>query len=117
MRNSVRVSEQKPPGVQGFWEALHTPPNTKVWRTGAPEPQAYVLVPPARDDALRRKEDVMPEIILTFPVRRAAPQSRVWITTDNPSQALACRWMVCRKPCAGLAAHEVEEPEGRRLCA
>lgn len=59
----------------------------------------------------------MTEIILTFTVRRAVPLSCVWITTGNPSQPLSCRWMACPESCASPTAHEVDDPEGRRLCA
>ena len=59
----------------------------------------------------------MTEIILTFPVRKQAPLICVWVTTGNSSQPLACRWVAGREPSGVLAAHEVDEPEGRRLCA
>ena len=42
---------------------------------------------------MRQKEDVMTEIILTFPVRRAKVLSCVWYETGNPARPLACKWV------------------------
>lgn len=59
----------------------------------------------------------MTEIILTFPVLRAAPLSCVWIRTGNPARPLACRWIVDQESRAGNVPIPLNDPERRRLCA
>jgi hypothetical protein len=49
-------------------------------------------------DALCRKDDIMTEIILTFPVlsfpvRKATRLSRFWIETGDPAPPLVCGWI------------------------
>ena len=63
------------------------------------------------------KEEVMTEIILTFPVRRIASLSCVWIKTGDPAQPLVCTWTSRPKSGADLTATETDEPEDCRLCA
>ena len=64
-----------------------------------------------------RKEEAMAKIILTIPVRRVAPLSRVWIKTGNPAQPLVCKWISRLKSGTDLAATEADEPGNYRLCA
>ena len=59
----------------------------------------------------------MTEIILRFPVRRAAPLSCVWIKTGNPARPLACRWTVRQESGAGNVPIPLNEPERHSLCA
>ena len=56
----------------------------------------------------------MTEIILTFPVRKVASLSCVWIKTGNPAQPLACKWAPRPKVSADPVA---TEPDSCRLCA
>jgi hypothetical protein len=51
----------------------------------------------------------MTEIILTFPVRRTAPLSCIWIRTGNPAQPLICRWTSGSRSSAGLPTDEANE--------
>ncbi len=58
----------------------------------------------------------MTKVILNFPIRRSAPLSCAWVTTGNPAQPLAAKWIADCKP-AGQQPPDVEEPPARLLCA
>lgn len=57
----------------------------------------------------------MTDIILSFPVRRTARLSCIWIETGNPAQPLICKWITPQQSGADhiktAALHNV------RLCA
>jgi hypothetical protein len=43
----------------------------------------------------------MTKIILTFPVRRSVPLTRVWVRTGNPALPLVSKWV--SQPNSGVA--------------
>jgi len=59
----------------------------------------------------------MTKTILSFPMRRVAPLSCVWIMTGSPAQPLVCQWTSNALSCVDLVATGAEEPETCRLCA
>ena len=59
----------------------------------------------------------MTKTILAFPVRRAAPLSRLWIKTGNPAQPLVCKWTSRQQLDAEFVATGTDEPASSRLCA
>ncbi|HEV2135108.1 MAG TPA: hypothetical protein VGR47_12795 [Terracidiphilus sp.] len=59
----------------------------------------------------------MTEIILTFPVRRTAPLTRVWFKTGNPAQPLASRWLAAKQPAAESDPEVADSLRFRRICA
>ena len=75
----------------------------------------FALAP--RGAYVRRKEEVMTEIILTFPVGRKAPLSCVWIETGNPVRPLVCKWISRAKNGADLIATGTVTPENHHCCA
>jgi hypothetical protein len=58
-----------------------------------------------------RKDDVMTQIILNFPVRTVPPLRCVWVETGNPAQPLTCKWI------SAQSAEIVDEPGFFGLCA
>jgi hypothetical protein len=59
----------------------------------------------------------MTKIILTFPVRRSVPLTRVWVRTGNPALPLVSKWVSHPNSTANPTTSEVNEPEPCRLCA
>jgi hypothetical protein len=59
----------------------------------------------------------MTEIILTFPVRRAAALACVWVRTGNPGKPLTCKWVPNSHPGAVSTHTENDESGNCRLCA
>ena len=83
--------------------------------TPARRPFAYASGQPGTRHVCR-KEDVMTEIILNFPVRSRARLSCVWVETGNPARPLACKWISGSAAPARKAAGAAE-PQPRPLCA
>jgi hypothetical protein len=52
----------------------------------------------------------MTRITVTFPLRRVAPLSCVWIETGNPAQPLVCKWTSRPKAAGGLIETNEDEP-------
>lgn len=66
---------------------------------------------------MRRKEDVMIEIIFAFSVRNCTQLSCVWIETGNPERPLTCRWVVPRQFVAAPPSASAAKTQTNRLCA
>jgi hypothetical protein len=59
----------------------------------------------------------MTKVIFTFPVRRVASLSCIWMKTGNPAQPLVCKWTSSALSSADLLATGADEPEDCRRCA